>query len=255
MDKNKKTYKSHIVLVKQLIKPYCFKTQEGKQVKFYNVKTNQIEQDKLNSLDVETEYFDSTTEECLDKYVESPFADTVLKLEKMMDSNLTEGITLKDLDVIRRFFQFSILRNKEFFKKILNESAFSSLMQGFSPSIMLAFSNVTNSKFKNKRISIIRNITSKDYGFVCPHNVVYYFKNPFHKLFDLAITINTKTILCLNLEQECDYIDIIELNNELDVRAINCAAYLVEKNHSVEYIVGKENDLKRLIDDIKEIEL
>lgn len=254
MDKSKETYKSHIVLVKQLIKPYHFKTEEGKKVKFYNLQTKQIEQEKLKNIDVEDKYFDSIMEEFLDKNIESPFADTISKLEKMLDSNSTTELTIKDLDIIRRFFQFSLLRNKGMFKKVSNDSDFASLIQGFNHSVMLSFSPATNDYFKDKRISIIRNIANNGYGFVCPHNVIYYFKNPLYKEFDLAITINQKTILCLNIKHESNHVDILELEDDLDIRALNFAAYSIEKNHNLKYVVGKESDLLRLVEDIKELE-
>ena len=255
MDINKKTYKSHILLVRQLVRPYQIKTTDGKQVKYLDLKTESIQQIKVKDIDSEEKYFDEIMEDFLDKNIESPFAETISKLERMLNNNSTKGLTIKDLDIIRRFFQFSLLRNKEMFKKIVNDATFASLLQGFNPSVMLAFSHSTDEYFKNKRITIIRNLTSNGYNFVCPHNVVYYFKNSFYKEFDLAISVNQKIIVCLNIKQESNHVDILELEDDSDIRTLNCAAYLVEKNHGLKYVVGKEDDLKRLIEDIQEIEL
>lgn len=254
MDKNKNTYKSHIVLVRQLVRPYQIKTTDGKQVKYLDLKTKTIKQIKVKDIDAEEKYFDETMEEFLNIGIETPFADTIRKLETMLSSKSTKGLNSKDLDVLRRFFQFSILRNKEMYEKILKESALLPLIQGFNPSVMLTFSHTTDDFFKNKRISIIRNNTQNDYGFVCPHNVVYYFWNPFYQELDIAISVNRKTILCLNIMQENNRVDILELEDDLDVRAINCATFLTELNHGAQYIVGKEDDLKRLIEDIEGIE-
>lgn len=254
MDKNNNTYKSHIVLVRQLVRPYQIKTTDGKQVKYLDLKTETIKQIKVKEIDAEEKYFDEIMEEFLNKNIETPFADTVLKLRKMLNEKETKGLITKDLNIIRRFFQFSFLRNKELFKKVLKESEFASLISGFSHSVMLAFSRATDEYFKNKKISIMHNITNSGYGFVCPHDVVYYFFNSFHKSYNLAITIDRNIIACLNLTKESDDVDILKIENDFDIRAINCAAFLTERSHGVKYVVGKEDDLQRLIEDVKELE-
>ena len=44
------------------------------------------------------------------------------------------------------------------------------------------------------------------------------------------------------------------MNDNINIRPINRAAYLVEKQHDSKYIVGKEDDLIRLQEDITTIE-
>ncbi len=254
MDKNKDTYKSHVLLTRQLVRPYQIKTLEGKQVKCLDLHTRDIKQIKIKDIDAEEKYFDEIMEEFLAKDIESPFANTILKLKTMLTKKETKGLVIKDLDIIRRFFQFSFLRNKEMYNGVIKESELVSLVSGFSHSVMLAFSKTTDDSFNSKKISIIHNISNSGYGFVCPHNVIYYFYNSFHKSYNLAITIDRNIILCLNLNKESNHVDILELEKDFDIRAINCAAFLTEKNHSLKYVVGKENDLIRLIEDIKEIE-
>lgn len=253
MDKNKDTYKSHIVLTQQLMRSYQIKTENGKQVKYLDLKTNQIGQKKIKDVDAEEKYFDAYTEEFLNKKIETPFADVYFKIEKILTGKLENKITTKDLNIIRRFFQYTLLRSKETYSRIFKDSIFAPIIQNFSPSMALAFAPATNDMFDKKRISIIYN-KNKEYGFVCPHNVVYYFYSELHKSYNLAISINCRMIVCLNLEQTTNHVDVLEMNDNINIRAINCAAYLVEKYHDSKYIVGKEEDLIRLQEDITTLE-
>ena len=69
MDINKKTYKSHILLVRQLVRPYQIKTTDGKQVKYLDLKTESIQQIKVKDIDSEEKYFDEIMEDFLDKNI------------------------------------------------------------------------------------------------------------------------------------------------------------------------------------------
>lgn len=246
MDIKKEKLKSHVLLTRQLLKSYHIDKVEGKKVNVLNLDTMTIDILKVNEIDVLENYYYPSIERGLDRYIESPLGNVVDDIRNFIKNGSTKRLSNNSLNIIRRFFQFSILRNKEFFDKFLKTFDFSSFIPDMSHNMMLAFASVTDKDFIKKEISIVVNRTNKH--FVCPHNVVYYFYNHNLKKFNLAITINKDLIFCMDLNSESDHIRIFEVLEENLVQEINYYAYLTEKKSKEKYIVGCLNDLKEIIE-------
>ena len=61
-------------------------------------------------------------------------------------------------------------------------------------------------------------------------------------------------IVCLYLSITSNNLEIIECEDDMLIKSINCGAYITAKKHGLNYIVGNEEDLIRLMSDINEFE-
>lgn len=248
MDNRADIYKSHVLLPKQLMKPYSIKQgKEGKVVNVLHLPELNITQEKINDLDAEEKYFHPVIEDFLDKQIESKFSNVIDKVRGFLFKKQDIKLTRNDLQIIRKFFQFTFARSKEVFQSILDGSVLLKHVSGITHSVLFGYVNGSDYIFDKKRVSFIVNETNNKHGFVCPHNVVYYFYNEDEKRHNLAITISSKLIVCLNIDIEDDKnVNIMSFHKDEDIDLINTATYITEKNHKSQYIIGNIEDLERL---------
>lgn len=255
MDNRVETYKSHVLLTRQLMKPYSFKKgREGKVVNVLYLPELNIKQEKINDLDVEENYFHPFIEDFLDKQVESKFSNVIDKVRCFLFKRQDIKLTKNDLQIIRKFFQFSFVRSIEVYQSILDDSSLLKDVSGMSHNVLFGYIDGSDYIFDKKQVSFIVNETNNKHGFVCPHNVVYYFYNKNEKRYDLAITISSKLIVCLNIDIEDDNnVNIMSIYNDEYVDLLNKFAYITEKKHQCQYIIGNIEDLERLKKNIPSI--
>lgn len=245
MDINKDVHKSHILLAKLLLKPYAFKTIDGKCVKLLDIKSNNIKQEKIQTLDAILNYYDNNMEIFLDKKIESPFGDTVDKIKHIFLKNKEINIKQYELNNIRKFFQYSVTRNKRFYNKMSN--IMSPISINFDHSSFLCFTPATDIMFQKKQISIMISNKNNTSGFVCPYNVITICN--LENTIYLIIAISSKIAIILDLHKESNQVDVIEVDDDI-ICKINCEAYLTEKYQQNKYLVGLEKDLIKLKENI-----
>ena len=258
VDIKKDTWKSHVLLPRQLLKPYAFKVQnKGKYVNILDLKSNEIKQEKINNLDAELKYYNKDTENYLDEKIENPFARTINTINNLFVKE-NNGIIFKrnDLINIRKFFQYSFLRNPEFYKQFcrkVTDKTNKSIPVNFNHSELLGLASILDKVFQDIRIFIILNEQNGENKFVTPRSVVFELDScialktgQIITLF--GITINPNVVLCIvPFQSKTDHVDVIKLEDK-DVQQINENIYSFELNrkNDVKYLVGKENDLLKL---------
>ena len=246
MDTNKKTYDSHVQISKFLLKPYRYKTESGYMVDYWDLQDNLIKQAKYKKLNAEPMYFNPVIEMFLDKEIESRFAEVVDKIRKCVkaDSKVF-NFQKSEIEIIRNFFKFTYLRNKELFSAVKENSVLLSAVQGFSHSYMLGTaSSSIDHFFKGKRLYILCNNSKQ--SFVSPHNVLYYVFYRNINSFLTVLTISPKLAICLSMEETNEKGVVVPIANEEIIKAFNRAAYLTEKNHTEPYLVGNGFELEEL---------
>ena len=246
MDTNKKTYDSHVQISKLLLKPYRYKTESGYMVAYWDLQDNLIKQAKYKKLNAEPMYFNPIIEVFLDKEIESRFAEVVDKIRRLVKSDSKVfNFKTSEVEILRNFFKFTYLRNKELFRAVKENSELLSAVQGFTHSYMLgAAPSSIEHFFKGKRIYILCNKSKR--SFVSTHNVLYYIFYRNINSFLTVLTISPKLAICLSMEEINENGVVVPIENEEIIKAFNRAAYLTEKNHTEPYLVGNGFELEEL---------
>ena len=241
-----------------MLKPFAFKFQnEGKCVNILDLKSNEIKKEKINNLDAEPKYFNKDIECYLDEKIENPFARTINTINNLFVKE-NKGIIFKrnDLINIRKFFQYSFLRNPEFYKQFcrkVTDKTNKSKLVNFNHSELLGLASMLDKVFQDIRIFILLNRQNGENKFVTPHSVVFELDSRIalktEQIITLfGITINPNVVLCIApFQSKTDYVDVIKLEDK-DIQQINKKIYLFELNckNDVKYIVGKKDDLLKL---------
>ena len=240
---------SHVQLSQLLMRGFSFKTAEGDKVRYLDLNDNTIKEEKVNKIDAIPGYFDEDVEQQLAN-IESKFGEVILKFKNFQKKEKNFMLSKNDLNVIYCFFDCLILRNEKM--AALSEKS-SVILSGFDAthSDVLRWYDYNDNSYRilgDKRVNILVNRT--DMNFVLPRNGFYYVRK--NGEYEYVLPLNKKVAIIMmdqKLYGEHRYGDILEyayIDLDEEIKKFNDMAYYAEKDMNNKFVIGSEDELKRL---------
>lgn len=123
-----KQINSHIALTKKQLEYFSFR--EGSFVNVYslNLISNEIKKEKIKYANTQEGYYHNSTESRMNREVEDKFHKLIKKITKNLNTDDQVKLFKNDIDVIKKFLNLSLYRNKTNIDLINEESITSKIL-------------------------------------------------------------------------------------------------------------------------------
>lgn len=240
---------SHVQLSQLLMRGFSYKTKEGDKVQYLDLNDNIIKEEKVNKLDAIPGYFDEEVEKQLAE-IESKFGEVIFKFKKFQKKEIDFILSKDNLNTIQCFIDCLILRNE----KIATISKKSSvILSSFdaTPSDVLRWYDCEDNNYRilgNRKANVLVNKTDVD--FVLPRNGLYMVRK--NEKYEYVLPIAKKVAILMMDEKlyeehrDGDILEYAYIDLDEGIKKFNDVAYYTEKDINNRFVIGSEEELKRL---------
>lgn len=240
-------YKSHVLVAKFIMRRFAFNNNgNGLFVSRLCLNDLKIINDPIKTLDTIENYYTEKAELFLAKEIEMKMGETLKKIRNKLLKNKNDIKLNKDDALnIKRFFKYSLIRNREFINEVIDGSEMLNEVNGLNHSYFILNSGNIDFQLDNSSIYIL--INKSNSNFVCPHNLIYFVYIDNLNTIIPCITFDKKIVLGLCLNGKHNLISCSIFKDKTIVENINYFAYIMENSRKESYIIGDKEDLEYII--------
>lgn len=259
--KSKKAINSHVILPKSILEKFSYVDEKGNHIiKYINLNTLKIEEDKTSRFNTQLGYYSRENEKILSDNAESKIGNVIKKIQEIKEDTVFNE---SDIKSIYKFLAYQVIRT-DFFSEKLKEKFNISIENKLIKNIMINDELKLNTVYKvveDSDIHILINNTK--IKFVLPANTMYTFNANSEEYIwiqilspDIAISFMPRgTIKKLSNSADNNKFKILnfyEENTDI-INNFNLRALGVQYKDKTQYryVIGLDKELKQLINIIK----
>ena len=237
-----KTKKSHVIIPKFILKKFSYDTSEGKKVKYVDCEKKKILEEKIKELGIIENYYSDHVEKLLSKEFETKIGRLIKDINDcILNDELYKLNDVINKKIVRDFFKITLLRDPNLHNLVINNT-YKHRGILLNKNHVLELNNVVK-EYDNNKIYIFVNLCH--IGLIASYTLCHLLTFPEDEL--LIIPVAPNLVFGLSIHKQDEEIEVQLTNTELDIDKLNLTIYKCEKNRNNSFVVGREEDLNRLL--------